>query len=289
MEGINEECKESGRKSMRGNSSTKGWAIVTGASSGMGLVFARELAQRGHNVLAVARRRDRLETLARDESARGGRIVPFSADLGTSEGLWSLIARLRDLGTIELLVNNAGIATSGDFAESVLEQELAEIGLNVNAVVTLTHAVLSHMLPRKRGAIINLASVVAFQPFPHFAVYAASKAFVLSFTEALAEEVKGSGVRIMALCPGAAKTEMSVFSRNEGLLGKLPSLSADQIVGTALRGIEGGSVVKIVGWLNRMLVFVNRFVPRAAVRWMMATIAKAPSRPASEQKNARDP
>jgi short-subunit dehydrogenase len=145
------------------------------------------------------------------------------------------------------------------------------------------------MLQRKRGAIINLASVVAFQPFPHFAVYAASKAFVLSFTEALAEEVRGSGVRIMALCPGAAKTEMSVFSQNEGLLGKLPSLGADQIVGTALRGIEDGSVVKIVGWLNRMLVFVNRFVPRAAVRWMMATIAKAPSRPASEQKNARDP
>jgi short-subunit dehydrogenase len=136
MEGINEECKESGRKSMRGNSSTKGWAIVTGASSGMGLVFARELAQRGHNVLAVARRRDRLETLARNESARGGRIVPFAADLGTSEGLGSPVARMRDLGTIELLVNNAGVATSGNFSESVLERELAEIRLNVNTVVT---------------------------------------------------------------------------------------------------------------------------------------------------------
>jgi len=264
---------------MGGNSSTKGWAIVTGASSGMGLFFARELARRGHNVLAVARRRDRLETLARDESARGGRIVPFIADLATSEGLGSLVARIRDLGTIELLVNNAGVATSGDFSESVLERELAEIALNVNAVVTLTHAVLAQMLPCKRGVIINLASVVAFQPFPHFAVYAASKAFVLSFTEALAEEVRGSGVRIMALCPGAAKTEMSVFSQNEGLLGKLPSLSADQIVQTALRGIERGSVVMIVGWLNRMLVFMNRFVPRAAVRWMMGTIVKAPSRP----------
>jgi short-subunit dehydrogenase len=289
MQGIDEQRKESGRKTMGENSSTKGWAIVTGASSGMGLVFARELAQRGHNVLAVARRRDRLETLARDESARGSRIAPFAADLGTSEGLGSLVARIRDLGSIELLVNNAGVSTSGNFSESVLERELTEIGLNVNAVVSLTHAVLALMLPRKRGAIINLASVVAFQPFPHFAVYAASKAFVLSFTEALAEELKGSGVRIMALCPGAAKTEMSVFSRNEGLLGKLPSLSPDQIVRTALRGIEGGSVVKIVGWLNRVLVFVNRFVPRAAVRRMMATIAKAPSRPASEQKNARDP
>ena len=273
---------------MGGNNLSGRWAVVTGASSGRGLVFARELARRGHHVLAVARRRDRLETLARDESARGGRIVPFAADLGTSEGLGSLVARIRDLGAVELLVNNAGVVTSGNFAESVLEREIAEIGLNVNAVVTLTHAALAQMLPRKHGAIMNLASVVAFQPFPHFAVYAASKAFVLSFTEALAEELRGSGVRIMALCPGAAKTEMSVFSHNEGLLGKLPSLTADQIVGTALRAIEGGSVVKIVGWLNRMLVFVNRFVPRAAVRWMMATIAKAPSRPASERANAWD-
>jgi short-subunit dehydrogenase len=252
----------------------------------MGLVFARELAQRGHNVLAVARRRDRLETLARDESARGGRIVPFAADLGTSEGLGSLVARMRDLGAIDVLVNNAGTATSGNFSESVLERELAEIALNVNAVVTLTHAVLAQMLPRKRGAIINLASVVAFQPFPHFAVYAGSKAFVLSFTEALAEEVRGSGVRIMALCPGAAKTELNVFSQNEGFLGKLPSLSPDQIIRTALRGMERGSVVKVVGWLNRMLVFVNRFLPRAAVRWMMGTIAKAPSRRVSERTSA---
>jgi short-subunit dehydrogenase len=229
-----------------------------------------------------------LETLARNESARGGRIVPFAADLVTSEGLGSLVARIRDLDAIELLVNNAGVSTSGNFSESVLERELAEIGLNVNAVVSLTHAVLAQMLLRKRGAIINLASVVAFQPFPHFAVYAASKAFVLSFTEALAEEVKGSGVRIMALCPGAAKTEMSVFSHNEGLLGKLPSLSPDQIVRTALRGIEGGSVVKIVGWLNRTLVFVNRFVPRKVVRWMMGKIAKAPPRVAPERKNAWD-
>jgi short-subunit dehydrogenase len=243
----------------------------------MGLIFARELARRGYNVLAVARRRDRLEALARDESSRGGRILPFTADLATSDGLGALAARIGELGNIELLVNNAGVATAGNFADSDLGRELAEIGLNVNAVVALTHAVLAEMRPRKRGAIINVASVVAFQPFPHFAVYAASKAFVLSFTEALAEELKGSGLRIMALCPGAARTEMSVFSRNEGLLGKLPSLSAEQIVEAALRGMEGGNVVRIVGWPNRMLVFLNRFVPRAAVRWMMGVIAKAPT------------
>ncbi len=205
--------------------------------------------------------------------------MPLVADLGTPEGLTLVVARLSDLGMIDLLVNNAGISASGDFERSSLEQDLSAIRLNVDAVVTLTHAALREMLRRRGGAIINLASVVAFQPLPHFAVYAATKAFVLSFTEALAEEVKGSGVRILALCPGAAKTEMTDFSHNEGLLGKLPSLTADVIVRTGLRALEGGRVVQIVGWLNGTLVFMNRFLPRAAVRRVMGAIAKPPSHP----------
>jgi short-subunit dehydrogenase len=264
---------------MRSKNSGKGWAIVTGASSGIGLVFARELARRGYNVLAVARRRDRLEALARETAGRPGSIAPLAADVGTADGLAAVAGRIATLGAIDLLVNNAGIATSGDFRYASLEQELSAIRLNVDSVVTLTHAVLGEMLQHKSGAIINLASVVAFQPFPHFATYAASKAFVLSFTEALAEELKGSGVRILALCPGAAKTEMSVFSRNEGLLGKLPSLSADEIVRTALRALDGRRVVRIVGGLNRMLVFQNRFMPRAAVRRMMSLITKPQAPP----------
>lgn len=260
-----------------GERPSRGWAVVTGASSGIGLVFARELARRGYKVLAVARRRDRLEALAREAAEQGGCVVPLAADLAAVEGLALAVARVASLDAINLLINNAGVATSGDFQRAALEQELAAIGLNVNAVVALTHAVLGNMLRRRNGAIVNLASIVAFQPMPHFAVYAASKAFVLSFTEALAEEVKASGVRILALCPGAAKTELKVFSDNEGLLGKLPSLSADEVVRTALRAIEVGRVVKIVGWLNRTLVFLNRFVPRVAVRRMMGFIAKPPS------------
>jgi uncharacterized protein len=261
------------------DSSDKGWAVVTGASSGMGLAFSRELVRRGHRVLAVARRRDRLETLAREAGERGGAVVPLAADLGTPEGLALVVTHISDLGTIDLLVNNAGISASGDFDRSSLEQDLSAIRLNVDALVTLTHAALHQMLHRRGGAIINMASVVAFQPLPHFAVYAATKAFVLSFTEALAEEVKGSGVRILALCPGAAKTEMTDFSHNEGLLGKLPSLTADVIVRTGLRAVERGRVVQIVGWLNGTLVFMNRFMPRAAVRRMMGAIAKPPSHP----------
>ena len=243
----------------------------------MGLIFARELARRGHKVLAIARRRDRLEVLATEAAKQGGSVAALAADLGAAEGLKLVVSRMTGLDKIDLLVNNAGIATSGDFQGSSLEKELSAIRLNVDAVMTLTHTVLGEMLRRGNGVIINIASVVAFQPFPHFAVYAASKAFVLSFSEALAEEVRGSGVRVLALCPGAAKTEMSVFSHNEGLLGKLPSLSADRIVRTALRAVEGGRVVKIVGWLNQMLAFQNRFMPRAAVRRVMGFIAKPPS------------
>jgi short-subunit dehydrogenase len=169
------------------DSSENTWTLVTGASSGTGLAFARELARRGHRVLAVARRRDRLEALAREAAEQGGSIVPLVADLQTGEGLGVVVERMGGLGTIDLLVNNAGIATFGDFQHSSLEQELGAIRLNVHAVLTLTHAVLGEMLKRRRGAIINVASLVAFQPFPHFAVYAASKAFVLSFSEALAE------------------------------------------------------------------------------------------------------
>jgi short-subunit dehydrogenase len=188
-------------------------------------------------VLAIAWL-DRLEALAREASEQGGSVVPLAADLGTPEGLASVVAKVGSLGGVDLLVNNAGIATCGDFRNASLEQELGAIRLNVNVVVTLTHAVLREMLQRRNGSIINLASIVAFQSFPPFAIYAATKAFALSFTEVVAEEVKGSGARILAVCPGAAKTEMSVFSQNEGLLGKLPSLSPDEIVSTALRALR---------------------------------------------------
>ena len=251
-----------------------GWAVVTGASSGIGSEFARELARRGHPVLAVARRRERLEALAKEASERGGRIKPLAADLKTEEGLISVLRQVDELGEIELLVNSAGIATAGDFVETAVDEEIGAIRLNVEAVVRLTHGVLRGMVQRRRGAVINLASVVAFQPFPHFAVYAASKAFVLSFSEALAEEVKGTGVRILALCPGSVATEIEVFAHNEGLLGKLPSLTAEQVVKTGLQALENGRVVKVVGALNRFLPFMDRLMPRRTVRWLMGVSVK---------------
>ena len=266
------------------NDMTRGWAIVTGASSGIGLEFARQLARRGHPVLAIARRRERLEALAKEAAEHGGQVESLSADLATEEGLALVLRRADELGEIDMLINNAGVATAGDFVDASLYHEIGEIRLNVEgeirlnveAVVKLTHRALRPMVKRRRGAVINLASVVGFQPFPHFAVYAATKAFVLSFTEAIAEELKGSGVRILALCPGSVRTEIDVFAHNEGLLGKLPSLTAEQVVKTGLRALDNGRVVKIVGSLNRFLPFVDRIMPRQTVRWLMGVSVKPP-------------
>ena len=251
-----------------------GWAVVTGASSGIGLAFAREFSRRGYPVLAIARRRERLEDLAEKVAQREGPIEPLVADLNLQVGLESVVRRVDQLGQIEFLVNNAGVATAGDFLEASLPQEIAEIRLNVEAVVTLTHRVLRDMVRSRRGAVINLASVVGFQPFPHFAVYAATKAFVLSFTEALAEELRGTGVRLLALCPGAVKTEIDVFAHNEGLLGKLPSLTAEQVVKVGLRALDHGRVVKVVGGLNQFLPFMDRLMPRSAIRRVMGASVK---------------
>src|SRR5262249_4712596 len=264
----------------------KGWAVVTGASSGIGEEFARELALRGYAVLSVARRRDRLETLAKQAFAQGSRIEPLAADLSTEQGVSAVLQRMEELGEIELLINNAGLANGEDFAAGSLNREIAAIKLNVEAVVRLTHGALQGMVKRKRGAIINLASVVAFQPFPHFAVYAATKAFVLSFTEAVAEEVRGTGVRILALCPGSVATELDMFAHNEGLLGKLPSLTTKQVVKTGLRALKKGRVVKVVGGLNRFLPFMDRFMPRWAVRRVMGAVVKSPGPQSAEGARA---
>jgi short-subunit dehydrogenase len=184
------------------------------------------------------------------------------------------VRRIEELDKVELLINNAGIANAGDFLGASLDREITTIRLNIDAVISLTHNVLRGMVERRSGAVINLASVVAFQPFPHFAVYAATKAFVLSFTEALAEEVKGTGVRILALCPGSVATELDVFARNEGLLGKLPSLAAEEVVQTGLQALEDGRVVKVVGGLNRFLPFMGRLMPRWTIRRLMGISVK---------------
>jgi uncharacterized protein len=256
--------------------SSRGWAVVTGASSGIGRAFAVELASRGYRVLAVARRKEQLDSLVQQIQTAGGIAVARVADLRTREGVAAVSQEAARLGNVELLVNNAAVASGGNFGTSPLESELGSIQLNTESLVSITHFLLPQMIANRKGAIVNIASTVAFQAFPHFAVYAATKAFVLSFTEAISEELRGTGVRALAVCPGPVKTEMHFFERNTGLLGALPSLTPNQVVRAALRSLEAGRVVTIVGFVNRALAFFNRLMPRFVMRRIMAVIAHPP-------------
>jgi len=262
--------------------SNAGWAVVTGASSGLGREFALALAERGHPVLAVARRGERLHALADEVGARGGRLEPLVADLSTSSGVEALLERAASLD-VELLVNNAGVAIYGPFAAIVEERELELVRLNVETVVALTRGVLPAMLARGGGGVINVASQMAFQPMPYFAVYAASKAFVLSFSEALAEELRGSGVRVTAIAPGFVSTEFAEVAGSQAPERRLPHLKPENVVETALRAHDRGKTVKVAGGFYIFLTLAGRFAPRAIPRRMMGRVM----RPTGEQPPTR--
>jgi uncharacterized protein len=245
-----------------------GWAVVTGASSGLGREFALALAERGYPVLAVARRGERLRALADEVEAGGGRLQPLVADLSTPAGVAALLARAAAL-EIELLVNNAGVASYGPFASASAERERGLVRLNVEAIVALTRGLMPQLLDRGQGGIINVASQMAFQPMPYFASYAASKAFVLSFSEALAEELRGTAVRVTAIAPGFVSTEFTEVAGSREPERHFPHLQARRVVESALRAHQRGRTVKVVGPFYAFLTFAGRFAPRAALRRMM--------------------
>ena len=255
---------------------TKRRALVTGASSGIGEEFARQLAKKGYDLVLVARRGDRLEKLAAEFSQAQGTISEVvEADLGTTEGVISVEKRLA-AGDIDLLVNNAGFATRGDFATMSIWRELEEIDVNVKALVVLTHAVLQPMLERKQGIIINVGSTGSFQPVPYMSLYAATKAFVLHFSEGVHEEVKKNGVTVTCLCPGYVLTE---FQQVAGLdREKMPDrgrLTPAQVVAAALKGAAEGRAIVIPGTLNRaMATGLVRVTPRFAVRRIAGNLFK---------------
>src|ERR687898_1001995 len=215
-------------------STESGWAMVTGASSGLGREFALALAARGDPVLAVARRGERLRALADEVGTGGGRLEPLVADLSTGGGIEVLLARAASL-PVELLVNNAGVASYGPFSSIPAERELELVRLNVEAIVALTRGLLPTMLERGRGGVINVASQMAFQPMPYFAAYAASKAFVLSFSEALAEELRGTGVRVTTIAPGFVSTEFAQVAGSHEPERRFPHLQPRRVVESALR------------------------------------------------------
>ncbi len=256
-------------------------ALITGASSGIGEQFGYALAGRKYDLVLIARREDRLNAVAaRARELGAGRVESVAIDLGQPGAHQRIHDRLAAAGMqVDYLVNNAGFGTSGHFARLPLEREIAEIDLNVTALVALTRVFLPAMIERKRGTIINVASTAAFQSVPFMATYAATKAFVLSFTEGLAGELAGTGVKVLALCPGPVKTEFQGVAHNEH--GRVPSfvyIDAATVAAQGIAAADSGRHVYIGGVMNFVGAQATRFLPRAMIR----RIARGLYRPVAE-------
>jgi uncharacterized protein len=243
-------------------------ALVTGASAGIGTAIASELASRGHAVVLVARREERLQTLATELRSEHAVVAePIACDLGEIEGRDRLADQLRERGrSVEILVNNAGFGHQADFATSPRQRMVEMVRLNVEAVVDLTGRFLGPMVDRGRGAVINVASLGAFQPLPGSAVYGAGKAFVLSFSEAIRTELRGTGVSITAVCPGPVRTEFTEIAGIGGVEDRTPGavwMSAEDVARHAVDGAEHDRRVVVPGALNRATALAGQHSPRA--------------------------
>jgi short-subunit dehydrogenase len=243
-------------------------ALVTGASSGIGAAIAAELASRGYSLALVARREERLRSLATDlTSEHGADVQVVVADLGDPAERDRLQDELRGGGrSVELLVNNAGFGHQADFATSERERMVEMVRVNVEAVVDLTSRFLGPMVEKGRGSVINIASTAAFQPLPGSAVYAASKSFVLSFSEAIRTELRGSGVTVTAVCPGPVKTEFTEVAGVGGVEERTPGavwMTAEEIARHAVEGAKRDRRVVVPGTLNRVTALAGHYSPRA--------------------------
>ena len=245
-------------------------ALVTGASAGLGVEFARQLSKRGHRLVLAARRKDRLEELAKEL----GRARAVAIDLSKANAAAKLLADLEANGeVVDLLVNNAGFGLIGRFAELDAKRERQMIDLNVGALTDLCRGVAPGMIKRKGGAILNVASTAAFQPGPKMAVYFATKAFVLSLSEALHEELKPHGIKVSCLCPGPTRTEfdeVAGFGGN-GAFDRL-AMGAAEVVEIGLDGLDKDKAVVIAGLVNKIGAWSTRFAPRSTVRRIAGAI-----------------
>ena len=254
-------------------------ALITGASAGLGTEFARLCAQDRHDLVLVARRRDRLEALAAElATAHGVKAQVIAADLGTAGGASAMVNELRTRGiSIDILVNNAGFGTNGHFAELDAARELEELQLNIVSLVSLTRALLPEMIARNEGRILNIGSTAGFQPGPYMAVYYASKAFVNSFTEALAYELRGSGVTATVSCPGATRTEFAgVAGISTSRLFRMGASSAQEVAREAYGAMLAGRPMIVHGLKNKLGVQLQRISPRAVVRMLAASLNRPP-------------
>lgn len=254
-------------------------ALITGASAGIGEAFARELASRKTNLVLVARREDKLKQLASVLIEQHNIQVDIIAlDLTSSDAALKVFEAVTEKKlTIDLLINNAGFGDYGDFAKLDGERQVKIVQFNILALVDLTHKFLPGMRSRQSGSIINMASTAAFQPMPYFSVYAASKAFVLSFSEALWAENRNHGVRVLAVCPGPTDTKFfqdAQFPPNLENLAAQNYISPIEVVREALRGLEKNHSSVIPGIKNQLQANIPRFLPRETLVSLVAGLFK---------------
>jgi len=239
-----------------------GTALVTGASSGIGAAFARKLAAQGCDLVLVARREERLKSLANElQREHPVRAEVFPADLSDPMDIERVERKTAALGELEFLVNNAGFGVPGNFVEAQLDRHSAMIQVHVLATVRLCRAALPGMIARGRGSIVNVSSIAAFIPSPKSAVYCATKACLNAFSEALQVELAGTGVRVQALCPGLTHTEFHERPGYETYKSRIPELfwmSAEDVVTESLSGLKRGQVICVPGLKNRVAVAVAR-------------------------------
>lgn len=261
--------------------------LITGASSGIGEAFARRLAREKHNLVLVARSEDKLHQLC-DELMLEHKITAHyvAVDLIDFEADKRLFDETERHGLeIEWLINNAGFGSMGDFVRLELEKELEMINLNILALVALTHRYLEKMRARKSGVIVNVASTASFQPVPFMATYAATKAFVRSFSEAISEENRPHNVRVMALCPGPTETNFfdsaNIGTEVKDAFLKRGIQTSEEVVETALHAIERGKSVAVSGWSNWLTARLGNVVPNSLITRAVSSVL----RPKFEEKN----
>jgi short-subunit dehydrogenase len=249
-------------------------ALVTGASSGIGAEMARLLGEAGVPTVLVARRGDRLREIA----DRYDGFEVLEADLNTADGQQRCAGRIAsDDAPVDLVVNNAGFGTSGMFHELEVDRLASEVELNVKALTVLSHAALATMVPRGRGYLLNVSSVASFQASPGLGVYAATKAYVTSLSEALHAEVKQYGVHVTALCPGLTRTEFQEHSNTTGLALKVPDLAwttVEQVAATGLKDVASNKTLSVPGALYKVAVTGSDLLPRSITRWVSGSITR---------------
>ena len=245
-------------------------ALVTGASAGLGVEFARQLSAKGYRLVLAARRKERLDELASEL----GNARAVAIDLSRASAAARLMADVDEHGeTVDLLINNAGFGLIGRFAQLDSRRERQMIDLNAGALTELCRAVAPAMIKRKSGAILNVASTAAFQPGPKMAVYFATKAFVLSLSEAIHEELKPHGIKVSCLCPGPTHTEFGEVAGFKGsrLFDRIAMNSAD-VVRIGLHGLDKNRAVVVAGLINKLVALSNRFAPRPLARKIAGSI-----------------